>query len=121
MARYSARRSIACRAAADPPTGVRNSGKAEVKVSVDRMPAKFGPLTLIVPLLVNMLEPDALIGKRAAAPGARNPEGIETRYAHHSLIEPRVVVDHADRAGRLAQDRTGQQRIRSIGPKTSFL
>jgi len=63
----------------------------------------------------------ALIGKRAAVPGARNPEGIETRYAHHSLIEPRAVVDHADRAGRRAQDRTGQQRIRSIGPKTSFL
>ena len=125
MARYSARRSIACRAAADPPTGVRNSGKAEVKVSVDRMPAKFGPLTLIVPLLINMLRAGgrdgALIGKRAAVPGARNPEGIETRYAHHSLIEPRAVVDHADRAGRRAQDRTGQQRIRSVGPKTSFL
>jgi len=104
---------------------VRNSGKAEVKVSVDWMPAKFGPLTLIIPLLINMLRAGgrdgALIGKRAAVPGARNPEGIETRYAHHSLIEPRAVVDHADRAGRLAQDRTGQQRIRSIGPKTSFL
>src|SRR5262245_24511020 len=48
------------------------------------MPAKFGPLTLIVPLLINMLRAGgrdgALIGKRAAAPGARNPEGIETRY-----------------------------------------
>ena len=40
-----------------------------MKVSVDRMPAKFGPLTLIVPLLINMLRAGgrdgALIGKRA--------------------------------------------------------
>lgn len=48
--------------------GVRNSGRAEVKVSVDRMPAAFGPLTLIVLLLINVLfEP------RASRPKPREP------------------------------------------------